>query len=70
MKTPDHTASNEIISKFVKPKGITLGQALDDLAPHILIKHHESWDTVLRYLNVVFDKDTEQWVTADEGHPV
>ena len=49
---------------------MTLGQALDDLAPHILIKHHESWDTVLKYLNVVFDKDTEQWVTADEGNPV
>ena len=31
MKTPDHTASNEIISKFVKP--MTLGQALD----HIMI---------------------------------
>jgi len=68
MKAPDHTASNEIISKFVKP--MTLGQALDDLSPHISIMHHESWDTIVRYLNVVFDEDTEQWVTADEGHPV
>lgn len=32
------------------------------------------WNSAMNHiidqLNVVFDKDTEQWVTADEGYPV
>ena len=32
------------------------------------------WKRAMSYiayqLGVVFDEDTEQWVTADEGHPV
>ena len=24
---------------------------------------------IANQLGVIFDKDTEQWVTADEGHP-
>lgn len=69
MKTPDHTASNEIISKFVKP--MTLGQALDDLFDHMYVNDmEEAMTTILDVLNVVYDKDTEQWVTADEGYPV
>ena len=69
MKAPDHTESNKIISKFVKP--MTLGQALDDLFNHMYVNDmDEAMTTILDVLNVVYDKDTEQWVTADEGHPV
>lgn len=69
MKAPDHTASNEIISNFVKP--MTLGQALDDLFTHMYVNDMEdAMTTILDVLNVVYDSETEQWVTADEGHPV
>ena len=30
----------------------------------------DAMTTILDVLNVVYDKETEQWVTADEGHPV
>ena len=69
MKAPDHTASNEIISKFVKP--MTLGEALDYLFFNVYFNDiDEAMTTILDVLNVVYDSETEQWVTADEGHPV
>jgi len=45
MKAPDHTASNEIISKFVKP--MTLGQALDDLFNHMYVNDMEDAMTTI-----------------------
>jgi len=69
MKAPDHTASNETISKFVKP--MTLGDAIDYLYFNVYFNDiDEAMTTILDALNVVYDEDTEQWVTADEGHPV
>jgi hypothetical protein len=29
-----------------------------------------AWNHITDKLGVVFDEDTEQWVTADEGNPV
>lgn len=50
---------------------MTLGQALDDLYMHMYVNDkQECWDEIVQCLNVIYDKDTEQWVTADEGHPV
>ena len=50
MKEPDHTASNEIISNFVKP--MTLGQALDDLFTHMYVNDME--DAMTTILDVLY----------------
>jgi hypothetical protein len=37
---------------------------------HTLTQWREAMSHIVNQLGVVFDEDTEQWVTADEGHPV
>lgn len=77
MKEIDHSASNVTIGNFLKAeRSITLGQALNTLHENMYIEQvyvdeiQEAMDKILQTLNVVFDPETEQWVTADEGHPV
>lgn len=78
MKAPDHTASNEIISEFLVSKKMTISKALQTIFECADYDQDENvareWERAMAYivnqLGVVFDEDTEQWVTADEGHPV
>jgi len=84
MNTPDHTMSNETISNFLESEGlpepevVSIGQALEiicnstyDVMDAIDVMW---WEEAMLYitdqLGVTYDADNEQWVTADEGHPV
>ena len=41
----------------------------DDADRHRALEWAGAWNHITNQLGVVFDKETEQWVTADEGHP-
>jgi len=78
MKEINHSAANEIISEFLGSKNMTISKALETIYECADYDQDENvardWERAMSYiayqLGVVFDEDTEQWVTADEGHPV
>ena len=77
MKEIDHSASNVTIGNFLKSeRNMTLGQALVTLHENMYVEKdyydeiEKAWDKIMQVLNVVYDGDSEQWISADTGHPV